>query len=47
VLQEFADLSGLLNKPEKSTIYSSGVSQLMKEQMKDCLKMEEEKLTVR
>lgn len=46
VLQEFEDLSGRKANPEKSTLFCAGVSQVVKDQLVDCLQIREGKLPV-
>ena len=47
MLQEFSDLSGLCANPNKSSLCCTGVPQLVKEQLTDCLQVKERKIPVR
>jgi hypothetical protein len=44
MLQEFSGLLGLTANPSKSSLYCTGVSQLIKEQLMDCLQIKERKV---
>lgn len=41
VLREFASMSGLTANPNKNTVFNSGVPQVLKQQILDCLQVKE------
>jgi hypothetical protein len=47
VLQNFSELSGLFANPNKSSLYCTRVTQLVKEKLIDCLQIKEGKLSIR